>query len=163
MAIDRSFTIAGHGTVVTGSVGQGGVQVGDELVIEPLGRNVRVRGVQNHDRAAESVARGQRAAINLAGVRHDELGRGHELASPGFLRPSKLLSARIHLTPSAPRPLKNRTRVRVHVGTAELMATVVLLDRDLLEQGEQTVAQLFLSAPAVSTWDQPLVLRSESR
>lgn len=162
MAIDRSFTIAGHGTVVTGSVGHGTAKVGDELVIEPIGRSVRVRGVQNHDRPAESVSRGQRAAINLAGVRHDELGQGHELASPGFLRPSKLLSVRIHLVESAPRPLKHRARVRVHLGTAELMAAVVLLDRDLLEQGDEAVAQLFLRSPAVCTWDQPLVLRSES-
>ncbi len=162
MAIDRVFTIAGHGTVVTGSVSQGRLSLGDELRIEPLGKTVRVRGVQNHDRSSEEVQRGQRAAINLAGVHHDEIGRGQELSAQGYLVPSRLLSAQIHLLPSCTRPLKSRARVRVHVGTAEVLASVVLLDRERLEPGESAPVQLFLSEPAVATWNQPLVLRSES-
>ncbi len=87
MAIDRAFTITGHGTVVTGSVSSGTIQMGDELEIEPGGFAVRVRGLQNHDRPASQVHRGQRAAVNLAGIHHDRIGRGHELATPGHLRP----------------------------------------------------------------------------
>ena len=162
LAIDRSFTVAGHGTVVTGSVASGQVRVGDTLAIEPGGAEVRVRGLQNHDRPSDTVHRGQRAAINLAGVHHDEIRRGQELASPGYLVPSRLLSVRLSLAAAAPRPLKNRTRARVHLGTAELMAAVVLLENDLLQPGQQAMAQLFLSEPAVSTWGQPFVLRSES-
>jgi len=162
MPIDRTFTIAGHGTVVTGSVAHGSAQVGDELALEPGARRVRVRGLQNHDRAVEQVERGQRAAINLAGVRHDEIHRGQEVASLGHLVPSRLMSVRLHLLPSAARPLKNRSRVRVHVGTAELMAWVVLLDGDRLEPGGWGFAQLYLSEPAVATHAQPLVIRSQS-
>ena len=162
MAVDRAFTIAGHGTVVTGSVSSGRVQVGDELTIEPGARRVRVRSLENHGRAVEEVHRGQRAAVNLAGVHHDQLGRGHELASPGHLVPSRRLSVRINLLPSAPRPLKNRARVRLHVGTAELMARVVLLDRDQLAPGDWAPAQVLLARPAVTTWSQPFVVRSES-
>ena len=136
MAIDRAFTITGHGTVVTGSVSSGTIQMGDELEIEPGGFAVRVRGLQNHDRPASQVHRGQRAAVNLAGIHHDRIGRGHELATPGHLRPSRLLIAAIHTVASLPRPIKNRSRVRVHVGTAELLASLVLLDTDQVTAGQ---------------------------
>lgn len=162
MAIDRTFTIAGHGTVVTGSVASGRTTLGEELTLEPGGVAVRVRGLQNHDRPAEEVHRGQRAAINLAGVHHDQIVRGQELASPGYLRPSRLLSARVSLLPTAERPLKHRARIRCHVGTAELIASLSLLDRDRLQPGETAFAQILLGEPAATVWGQPLVIRSES-
>ncbi len=162
MAIDRSFTIAGHGTVVTGSVASGQVKVGDELMIQPGNNQVRIRGIQNHDRASDEVHRGQRAAINVAGVHHDAIDRGHELCSPGHLVPSRLITAQVTMLQSIPRPLKNRTRVRVHIGTAEMLATVRLLNRDRLERGESGPVQFFLSGETVSTWRQPFVVRSES-
>jgi selenocysteine-specific elongation factor len=162
MAIDRAFSMAGHVTVVTGSVSGGQCRVGDILAIEPGGMKVRVRGVQNHERPVDAVRRGQRAAINLVGVHHDEIGRGHELAAPGHLRPSRLLSVSLQVLASAPRPLKTRSRVKLHVGTAELAASVRLLGRDQLLPGEQGPAQLFLAAPAATVWSQPLVIRCES-
>lgn len=162
MAIDRTFTMPGHGTVVTGSVSSGQAGLGDELEIEPGGIQVRVRGLQNHDRSVDRVHRGQRAAINLAGVHHEQIRRGHELATIGHLAPSRLLTVRLSLLRSAPRPLKQRARVRLHVGTAELLATVALLDCDLVKPGESSYAQLFLNEPAVTVWSQPLVIRSES-
>lgn len=162
MAIDRTFTIAGHGTVVTGSISSGTVNVGDELLIEPGNVRVRVRGLQNHDRSVESAHRGQRAAINLAGVHHDETQRGQELCSAGHLVPSRLLTAELSLLPSTHRPLKDRTRVRIHIGTAELLASVRLLDRDQLDPGANCPAQFFLSDEAVTVWSQPFVVRSES-
>lgn len=162
LAIDRSFTMAGHGAVVTGSVNSGRVRLGDELVLEPGAVPVRVRGLQNHDRPADEAHRGQRAAINLAGVHHDQIMRGQELATPGYLVPSRSLAVRLDLLPSAERPLKNRARVRCHIGTAELMASVSLLDHDRLAPGETALAQIFLNAPAVTVWGQPLVVRSES-
>lgn len=162
MAIDRTFTVAGHGTVVTGSVSSGACAVGDELVIEPGAISVRVRGIQHHDQAAERVVRGQRAAINLVGVHHEEIHRGHELASLGHLRASRILTARVSLLPSLAHPLKSRDRVRVHVGTAELLASVKLLECGELQPGTTGYVQLFLSQPAVTTWGQPFVLRSES-
>jgi selenocysteine-specific elongation factor len=162
MAIDRTFTVAGHGTVVTGSISSGQVSVGDTLRIEPGGIEVRVRGLHNHDRTVDAVHRGQRAAINLAGVHHEQIQRGQELTSPGHLVPSRLLTVQLSLLQSDPRALKNRARIRVHLGTAELLASVRLLGRDRLEPGESAPAQLFLSEPAVSTWSQPFVARSES-
>jgi selenocysteine-specific elongation factor len=162
MAIDRSFSVTGHGTVVTGSVLSGQAVLGEKLVLEPGSVSVRVRGLQNHDRVVDSVHRGQRAAVNIAGIHHDQIVRGQELATPEYLVPSRLFSVRLDLLASAPRPLKTRARVRVHVGTAELLATVTLLEADSLRPGERGYAQLFLSQPAVATWNQPFVIRSES-
>ncbi len=161
LAIDRTFTMAGHGTVVTGSVASGRAAVGDTLLIEPGGVAVRVRGLQSHDRPCEEVHRGQRAAINLAGIHHDEIHRGQELAAPGYLSPARILTAEIVLAEAA-RPVKNRSRVRVHLGTAELIASLVLLNEERLMPGDRAMVQFLLAEPAVSTWGQPLVLRSES-
>ena len=162
MALDRAFTIAGHGTVVTGSVSSGRVRLGDELVLEPGDVSVRVRGLQQHERPVDEVHRGQRAAINLAGVHHEAIRRGQELATPGHLVPSRVIAARLSLLRSASRPLKHRSRVRIHVGTAELLATVALLDRASLAPGESAPTQLFLNDWAVTTWSQPFVVRTES-
>jgi selenocysteine-specific elongation factor len=162
MAIDRTFTIAGHGTVVTGSVASGQARAGDELVIEPGGIAARIRGVQQHDRTVEEIHRGQRAAINLAGIHHETIARGHELASPGYLIPSRRITVRLTALADLPRPLKSRSRARLHVGTAEVMASVVLLDQDELKPGESALAQLLLRQSVVATWNQPFVLRSES-
>jgi selenocysteine-specific elongation factor len=162
MAIDRTFAIEGHGTVVTGSVSSGRAKIGDELSIEPGGISVRIRGLQNHDQAVEAIHRGQRAAINLAGVHHDQTERGQELTTRGYLLPSKLLTVNLMLLEHIKRPLKNRMRARLHIGTAELMCTVRLIGRESLEPGESCPAQLYLSQPAVAIWNQPFVLRSES-
>ncbi len=162
MAIDRSFTIAGHGTVVTGSVQSGSISVGDPLDLAPGGPAVRVRGLQNHDRTADQIHRGQRAAVNLGGVHHSEIRRGQELASPGHLVKSQRLSVRLDLVASARRPLKNRAHIRLHIGTAELICSVVLLEHDELAPGQSTLAQLFIREPAVAVWGQPFVIRSES-
>lgn len=162
MAIDRAFTIEGHGTVVTGSVSYGRCSVGDHLVIEPGNLEVRVRGLQNHDRVTETVSRGQRAAINLAGIHRDDVTRGHELISPGHLIANKLITVQIQMLDGVHRPLKNRSKVRIHVGTTEVLATVSLLEGDKAEAGDSVFAQLFLTEPVVVSWNQPFVLRSES-
>ncbi|MDP6467455.1 MAG: selenocysteine-specific translation elongation factor [Pirellulaceae bacterium] len=162
MAIDRTFSIAGHGTVVTGSVSSGRAAAGDELILEPGNLKARVRGIHNHDRSVDEIHRGQRAAINLGGVHHDQIRRGQELCSPGHLVPSRLITTELTLLETAPRPLKNRSRVRLHVGTAELLTTVRLLEADQLQPGQSGFAQLFLSEAAVTVWSQPLVIRSES-
>jgi selenocysteine-specific elongation factor len=162
MAIDRSFIVQGHGTVVTGSVTSGSVRVGDELEWLPRGEKVRVRSLQNHDRPADEVHRGMRAAVNLAGVRHEDVIRGQELASPGYLVPSRVLTVRLHCLADARRPIKHRAPVRFHIGTAEIMGAVALLDCDAVQPGGWALAQLFLEEPATATWGQPFVVRGPS-
>jgi selenocysteine-specific elongation factor len=162
MAIDRSFIVQGHGTVVTGSVTSGSVRVGDEVDWQPRGEKVRVRSLQNHDRPVEEVHRGMRAAINLAGVHHEEVLRGQELATPGYLVPSRTLTVRLHCLADVKRPIKHRAPVRFHIGTSEIMGTVSLLDCDTVEPGQWGLAQVFLEEPATATWGQPFVIRGPS-
>jgi selenocysteine-specific elongation factor len=162
IAIDRSFIVQGHGTVVTGSVTSGSVRLGDELEWQPRGEKVRVRSLQNHDKPVEEVHRGQRAAINLAGVHHEDVIRGQELATPGYLQPSRVVTVRLYNLPDGKRPIKHRSPVRFHVGTAEIMGAVSLLDCDSVNPGEWALAQIFLEEPATATWGQPFVLRGSS-
>jgi selenocysteine-specific elongation factor len=162
LAIDRAFTVAGHGAVVTGTVTSGSVAVGDELELLPAGRTVRVRGLQQHERPVERLGRGARAAINLAGIRHDDLRRGDVLATPGYLRPSNVLGVTLRPTPGAPRPLRNGGRYRLHLGTADLPARLALFDPAPPKPGETVFAQLVLGEPAAAVHGQPFVLREES-
>jgi selenocysteine-specific elongation factor len=123
---------------------------------------VRVRSLHNHDRPVEEVHRGQRAAINLAGVPHDQVERGQELAAPGYLVPSRVLTVRLHTLAANRRPIKHRLQARLHIGTAEAMATLSLLDSEAIEPGGWGLAQLFLDAPVTAVWGQPFVLRDSS-
>src|SRR5262249_54236031 len=162
LAIDRSFIVQGHGTVVTGSVTSGSIRVGDEVEWLPRGEKVRVRSLQNHDKPVEEVHRGQRAAINLAGVHHEDVIRGQEVATPGYLVPSRVITVRPYNLPDSKRPIKHRSPVRFHLGTAEIMGAFSLLDCDSVQPGEWALAQLFLEEPATATWGQPFVLRGSS-
>ena len=165
LAIDRAFVVQGHGTVVTGSVTSGTVAVGDELDWHMGDGNsevVRVRGLNNHGASVEVVQRGQRAAVNLAGVAHDRVHRGQELATPKYLEPSRVLTVRLTALSEFSRTIKHRLPVRVHIGTAEIMATVSVLDADRVEPGQWVLAQLFLDEPATAVWGQPYVLRDSS-
>jgi selenocysteine-specific elongation factor len=162
MAIDRSFVVQGHGTVVTGSVTSGNLRVGDEVEWLPRRELVRVRSLQNHDCPVEEVHRGQRAAINLAGVRHEEVIRGQELATPGYLLPSRVLTVRLHCPADARKPVKHRASVRLHLGTAEIMGTISLLDCDTVDPGQWGLGQVFLEEEAEATWGQPFVIRAPS-
>ena len=162
MAIDRSFTISGHGTVVTGTIASGTVSVGDELELMPLMRKVRVRSIQRHDQAVETIGRGNRAAINLVGIHHTEVHRGQELATPGYLEATQRLTVEIFAARDAPRPLRHRARYRLHLGTNEVTASLALLEAKSPEIDQPAYAQLRLAKPVVSVFGQPFILREES-
>ena len=165
LPIDRAFVVQGHGTVVTGSAVSGSVAVGDELEWhkgDGTSELVRVRGLNNHGQPATEVHRGQRAAVNLAGVPHDQVRRGQELAHPGYLAASKVLTTRLFASAEIRHGIKHRLPARLHVGTAEVMATVSLLDCDVLDAGQWGLAQLFLAEPVTAVWGQPFVLRDSS-
>jgi selenocysteine-specific elongation factor len=165
LAVDRSFVLQGLGTVVTGTVWSGRASVGDELDwLGPraAGRGVRVRGIQTHGRDAETVERGQRAALNLTGAHHTEIGRGDVLATPGFLKASRRLTARVDVLADSPWPLRHRGRVRLHVGTAEVMARVLLLRGTVVAPGASGLAQIACDEPVAAVARQPFVLRAES-
>jgi selenocysteine-specific elongation factor len=127
LPVDRAFSIKGFGTVVTGTLVAGEVAVGDEFEVLPAGVRARVRNVQVHGRDTQRAFAGQRTAINLQGLNVDQVERGSLLAPAGRLRATSMIDARLELLPSAARPLSQRARVRLHHGTAEVMARIVVL------------------------------------
>jgi len=127
LPVDRAFSIKGFGTVVTGTLIAGELAVGDELEVLPAGVRARVRNVQVHGHDTERALAGQRTAINLQGLNLDQVERGSLLAPAGRLRATSMIDARLELLISAARPLMQRARVRLHHGTAEVMARVVIL------------------------------------
>ena len=162
MAVDRAFTVSGHGTVLTGTISSGAVTVGDELRLLPEDTPARVRGLQSHDRPVATLGRGTRAAINVTGVHHAEARRGQVLAASGYLEPSRILGVEARASDFAPRALRHRGRYRLHIGTAEVGAKLVLLDANELAPGGVGMAQLTLDEPVAAVHGQPFVLRAES-
>src|SRR5688500_4844856 len=158
LAVDRSFVVQGRGTVVTGTVWSGRLRVEDEVEWLPVQRRVRIRGLQSHGSDVAEVVRGQRAAVNLLGVHHADVRRGHELVTPGYLVPSPLLTARVSVLASSPRPVKHRACVRVHLGTQERIGTVALLDANEIVPGQSALAQISCDEPATAVGGQPVVI-----
>jgi len=161
LPIDRAFTLEGHGTVVTGTLWSGRIKQGDKLEIYPQPRETRVRSVQVHDHAVDEAVAGQRTALGIHGVSKDELSRGDTLGTPGALHLTQMLDARLRMVSDA-KPMKNRTRVHLHLGTAEVLARVILLESDWLRAGEESLVQLRLESPVVAEKDDLFVIRSYS-
>ena len=167
LPIDRVFTMKGFGTVVTGTLIAGSIRREDELEIYPGEKRIRVRGIQVHGELAERANAGQRTALNLAGAATEELSRGMMLVPPRIFETTHRIDVKLHLLPSAPRPLKNRARVHFHSYTMESTAEILLLkdgrldstgtdsansagtDHSLLLPGHSTLARLKLSSPAL--------------
>jgi selenocysteine-specific elongation factor len=162
LMIDRSFALTGRGTVVTGTAASGTVAVGDELLVHPGGRQVRVRELHVHGASVERAERGRRVAIALAGVHHAEVERGHELASPGAVREGAVLAVSLRMLPDAVRGLRPRERVRLHLGTAVRGARVRLLEDGGLEPGAEGLALLAVDGPVPAVHGQAFVIRAES-
>jgi selenocysteine-specific elongation factor len=148
LPIDRAFVMKGFGTVVTGTLIAGRIEKDAEVEIYPLGRRVRVRGIEVHNAPARTALAGQRTAVNLPGIEAKEISRGMVLAPPGLFQPTSRLDCRLNLLPAA-RPLKNRAKFHFHCGAAETIAEVVLLEGKELEPGSSAFAQLRLSEPSV--------------
>jgi selenocysteine-specific elongation factor len=161
LPIDRSFAIKGFGTVVTGTLISGDLQLEDEVELYPAGRRLRVRGLQSDGKALPRAVAGQRTAVNLAGIDHADVKRGMVLAPPGIFEPTDRIDVRVTLLPSA-RPLKNRTRLRFHQGTVETSAEVILLQRDELTPANGAFAQLRLGEKTLLLPGDRFILRQFS-
>jgi selenocysteine-specific elongation factor len=162
LPVDRVFTMRGFGAVVTGTLFSGSLHLEDRIDILPSGLSARVRGLQVHSEAVPTALAGQRTAVNLQGVDRAEIQRGDIITAPGRFPVTHMLDVTLKLLDDAPRPLINRARVRFHVGTSEIMGRVILLDRDALQPGEESLAQLRLEEPAVAAPSDRYVLRSYS-
>lgn len=161
--IDRSFAVKGFGTVVTGTLSSGEIRIGDELELLPVGRRVRVRGLQSHGTSTEAAPAGRRIAVNLGGVDHDEIRRGDILASPAVLRPTQIINSVVDVLHGSLRPLRSRQRLRIHTGTAEILARArVLNDTGEIVPGGRDLAQFTLEAPTVTRLGDRFVLRTYS-
>ncbi|MDP7275891.1 MAG: selenocysteine-specific translation elongation factor [Planctomycetaceae bacterium] len=161
MPVDRAISLPGHGTIVTGSVVSGEVRAGDTLELWPEGREVRVRSVQNHGADSADAGARQRTAINLAGVKNDEVSRGVELATVGLLQPTRRLLVDLKLLSSSPLQLKDRMELNLHIGTREVPARVILKGRQL-KPGERAYAELRLAEEIVAAHGQRYILRRVS-
>ena len=160
LAIDRVFSLDGVGTVATGTVHAGRVQVGDVLQQLPDGpKELRVRSLHAQNRSTDSAHAGQRCAINLAGIERDQLQRGHWLAQPGIASVSDRLDVELHLWHAEPRAIRSGTRVHVHLGTTASPAAVAVLDADTLAPGRTGLAQLVLPQPLAAWHGDRLILR----
>jgi selenocysteine-specific elongation factor len=162
LPIDRVFTIRGTGTVVTGTVWSGVLARDATVQILPAGLDARVRGLQVHGETATQVHAGQRAAVALAGIERGALSRGDALVEPGPWLAASILTARIHVLPDTGWSLRHRQRVRLHLGTAEVMGRVVLYDRRELAPAQEDWCQLRLERPVLARAGDRFVLRSYS-
>ena len=163
LPIDRSFTVKGFGAVVTGTLAAGEIREGDELQLMPDGRGIRVRALQTHGRKADAVHAGQRVAVNIAGVDHDSVLRGMQACTAGVFRPTQVIDTVVEVLETAARPLKTRQRVRLHIGTAEVLARVAVLnDVNEIAPGGSGMIQLRLEHPIVAVPDERFILRQYS-
>ena len=162
LPVDRAFAMAGFGTVVTGTLVGGVLKQGDEIVILPGDRRVRIRGLQQHNRSVLKARPGSRTAVNLAGVDLSEVRRGDVLASPGTLAESRRLDAHLTVLKGAIQPLRHRATLLMYHETAEIQVEVSLLDADELRPGQQGWAQLYAAEPAVALAGDRFIIRLPS-
>ncbi len=160
LPIDRVFTIAGSGTVVTGTLIDSSLSLGQEIEIAPPGLKSRIRGLQTHKARLNTATPGSRVAANLVGLATSQLQRGDVLTRPGWLIPTTMLSVQLRLLPYLRRPLSHNATVSFHTGAAETMAKVRLLEKEKLEPGKITWAQLVLSKPVALVQGDHFIIRS---
>ena len=162
MPVDRVFTMRGFGTVIAGTILSGEVSIGDTIEIFPDSITAKVRGIQIHNQNTEKSYIRRRTAINLQDIEKDKLRRGQCAGAPGSLFSTNRLDARLYLLRSYSKELKNRARVRLHIGTDEIISRLVLLDRDSLIPGQTAVVQFVLEAPTVALPKDRFVIRTFS-
>jgi selenocysteine-specific elongation factor len=152
----------GFGAVVTGTLISGQIKEGDELELLPLQVNVRVRGLQVHNKSVHEAQAGQRTAVNLAGIDTAQIERGMVLAPAGRLRPTQIVDVWIDVLPSASRAVRSRSRVRFHIGATEVLGRVRVLGSAQVEPGSGGLVQLRLEAPVIAVHGDRFILRSYS-
>lgn len=159
LPVDRAFTISGFGTVVTGTLISGKFKEGDEVQIFPGNKTSRIRSIQVHGKNTSEAYAGQRVAINLAGIKKDEVNRGNVIAPIGSMKSTMMLDVKLHCLKDSNRVIKNRARMRLYLGTSEILMRVVLLDREELYPGESCYAQLRLEEETVAKRGDKFIIR----
>jgi len=162
LPIDRVFTLAGFGTIVTGTLIDGQLAVGDAVEILPQGLEGRIRGLQTHKQTEEIALPGSRTAVNITGISHDLIERGNTLVHPDTFKPTKMIDVWCTLLPDVKDPLKHNTEVKLFIGAAEVMARVRLLGVDKLVPGKDAFLQLMLQNPIAALRQDRFIIRRPS-
>ena len=160
--VDRAFSVKGYGTVVTGTVNSGSLKVGENIEISPNLLKARVRGLQSHGNDVDSIQIGDRAAINLQGIEIKQVLRGSQIAEVGYLQSVNQVGVIIKLLSSSKKPIVQNQRVRIHLGTQEVIARVAIVDKKILEPGDDCPALLRLESPMVLARGDRFIIRSFS-
>lgn len=162
LPVDRVFTIAGFGTVVTGTLSDGQLKIGEEVEILPKGVKGRVRGLQTHKKKEQTAVPGSRTAVNISGVSLDEITRGNVVAHPGAYLPTQRLDARFHLLDDVSAPIKHNMEVKLFIGATETLARLRLLGSEELIPGQEGWLQLEPIQPIVAARGDRYILRRPS-
>lgn len=159
LPVDRAFVISGFGTVVTGTLLSGSLKIGDEVQIYPGDKVGRIRTIQVHDKDTDIAYAGQRVAANIAGIKKEDVDRGHVIAPINTMKETMMLDVKVKLLKSLDRSIENRTRIRLYLGTKEILCRIVLLDREELKPGEEAFAQLRLEEETVAKVKDKFIIR----
>ncbi len=159
MAADRVFTLAGAGTIVTGSIRAGAIRVGDRVIVSPSGREARVRGLHAQNRPVETAEAGVRASVNLAGIEREAIQRGDLLLAPDLHAPTQRFDALVRLAASEPKPLRSWSAMHLHAGAGAWTARIVPLGTDLIEPGATAFAQVVPDRPIALLGGDRFILR----
>ena len=162
LSADRVFTVAGFGTVVTGTLTDGQINVGDEVEILPQGMRGRIRGLQTHKKKNQLAVPGSRTAINISGVDVDQIQRGNVIAHPSDYKPTRRLDVSIRLLDEISQPVRHNTEVKLFIGAAEVIARLRLLGSDVLNPGEEGWLQLELTESVAAMRGDRYILRRPS-
>jgi selenocysteine-specific elongation factor len=162
LPVDRVFSLAGFGTVITGTILNGTVKTGETVEVTPPGRNFRVRGIQVHGKGVAEASVGQRTALNLAGLEKEGVLRGSVVATPGYFHPTRRLDAKLRLLSTAPRPIVNMTPVHFYLGTARAVASLLLVGCGELLPGKECFVQCRLDKPLIAQRGDHFIIRSYS-
>ena len=162
LPVDRVFTLPGFGTIVTGTLTDGHLSVGDAVEVLPPGIEGRIRGLQTHKQAEEKAQPGSRTAVNISGVSVDQIHRGDVVVVPGTYQPTRMMDVWVRMIKDANAPLKHNTEVKLFLGAAEVIARVRLLGAQELQPGEEGFLQLMLQEPVVALRQDRFILRRPS-
>ena len=162
LPIDRVFSISGFGTVITGTVISGRIKEGDSVCIYPSMVEGKIRNIQVHDTDVEMAEAGQRCALNIAGVKKDQIDRGNVVSLSHMMEPSMIIDCKLYHIKSAEKPIENRQRVRLYHGTSEILCRVIILDKEEIKPGESAYVQLRLEEPLTCQRNDRYVIRSYS-
>ena len=159
MPIDRIFSIKGFGTVVTGTVTSGNISIGDEVKIEPISKLAKIRGINSHNNTSNSASIGQRAAINLQNIDKNDIKRGYQVVDKNFFDGVYSIIAEIKILDDLEKPIKRNQRIRIHLGTAEVIGTIFLFNQQNIKSGEKAIVLINFEKPIVASYRDKFIIR----